>query len=98
MKFRKKPVVIEAVQLINTMASVQECMTFIGEFKGASCAKAVDAWHQYISDVLESKGIIIKTLEGEHIASWGDWIIKGVHGEFYPCKPDIFVKTYEPAE
>ena len=40
------------------------------------------------------KPIIIKTLEGEHIASLGDYIIKGVKGEFYPCKPDIFAETY----
>jgi hypothetical protein len=38
----------------------------------------------------------IKTLEGEYIVTEGDYIIKGVHGEFYPCKPDIFEKTYEP--
>lgn len=38
---------------------------------------------------------IIRTLEGDMIASAGDWIIKGVNGEVYPCKPDIFVKTYE---
>jgi hypothetical protein len=42
--------------------------------------------------------IQIKTLEGEMTASLGDWIIKGVNGEFYPCKPDIFEKTYEAAE
>jgi hypothetical protein len=40
-------------------------------------------------------GIIVPTLEGQHEAGWGDWIIKGVNGEFYPCKPDIFEKTYE---
>ncbi len=39
--------------------------------------------------------VIIKTLEGVHICSIGDYIIKGVNGEFYPCKPDIFHKTYE---
>lgn len=39
--------------------------------------------------------VIIKTLEGEVIASRGDWIIRGVNGEYYPCKPDIFEKTYE---
>lgn len=39
--------------------------------------------------------IIIETLEGEVIASKGDWIIRGVNGEYYPCKPDIFEKTYE---
>lgn len=42
-------------------------------------------------------GCIIATLEGDHLASYGDWIIKGVNGEFYPCKPDIFEKTYEAA-
>jgi len=40
-------------------------------------------------------GVIIKTLEGDHLGEYGDWIIKGVAGEFYPCKPDIFEKTYE---
>lgn len=42
--------------------------------------------------------IVIETLEGDITASLGDWIIKGVKGEFYPCKPDIFDATYEPAE
>jgi len=41
--------------------------------------------------------LIIHTLEGDHRAEVGDWIIKGVEGEFYPCKPDIFEKTYKPA-
>ncbi len=40
-------------------------------------------------------GIIIHTLEGDHLGEYGDWIIKGVAGEFYPCKPDIFLATYE---
>ena len=44
------------------------------------------------------RGCIIRTLEGNHLASYGDWIIKGVKGEFYPCKPDIFAATYEPAD
>ena len=42
-----------------------------------------------------ASGLMIHTLEGNHHASLGDWIIKGVNGEFYPCKPDIFEKTYE---
>ena len=42
--------------------------------------------------------IFIRTLEGEMTATQGDWIIKGVKGEFYPCKPDIFAATYEPAD
>lgn len=43
-------------------------------------------------------GIVVPTLEGEHQANWGDFIIEGVHGEHYPCKPDIFAKTYEAVE
>ncbi len=42
--------------------------------------------------------LIIPTLEGEHVASIGDYIIRGVKGEFYPCKPDVFEMTYEPVE
>lgn len=45
----------------------------------------------------DSEGIIIPTLEGNMLASPGDWIIQGIKGEFYPCKPDIFEATYEPA-
>jgi hypothetical protein len=47
--------------------------------------------------VTEDKGYDIRTLEGTMHASPGDWIIRGVKGEFYPCKPDIFEATYEPA-
>ena len=42
--------------------------------------------------------LVIDTLAGEHLVSWGDWIIRGVKGELYPCKNDIFEATYEPAE
>lgn len=77
-KFRKKPVVIEAVQW--TGSNGNEIVRFI---TGLPDAEAFDE--------------TIKTLEGEMHASVGDWIIKGVKGEFYPCKPDIFEATYEPA-
>lgn len=79
MIFRKKPVVIEAIQY--TGANVDEVLQF-----------AEDASWEY--DFGFNK-IVIETLEGEMIASVGDWVIKGVNGEFYPCKPDIFSKTYE---
>jgi hypothetical protein len=81
MKYRKKPVVIEAVQF-NGRNSAD-----IHEFCGDKVREPVG------KDYLE-----IKTLEGIHIASSGDYIIKGVNGEFYPCKPDIFEKTYEKVE
>ncbi len=43
-------------------------------------------------------GIIIHTLEGDHLGEYGDWIIKGIEGEFYPCKPNILEKTYDKVE
>lgn len=49
----------------------------------------------YIDHEKVKGGLIIRTLEGEHLANIGDYIIKGVQGEFYPCKPDIFEQTYE---
>lgn len=75
-KFRKKPVVIEAVQW----------------FKHGDHAMVK---HDPAPHVDRKYGWI-DTLEGGHIVSPGDWIIKGVKGEFYPCKPDIFEQTYEP--
>ena len=82
MRFRKKPVVIEAVQYGPHTAPSVELLTFLRETEWESA----------------EEGIIIPTLEGAHLARPGDWIIRGVNGEFYPCKPDIFEKTYEPAE
>lgn len=79
MKYRKKPVVIEAVQWDGDATTANQ---FIGE------RYAVD-WAYDGSD------LIIPTLEGNMRCGLGDWIIKGVKGEFYPCKPDIFEATYE---
>jgi len=55
-------------------------------------------WMGYQPVFTEDDGLAINTLEGTMKASVGDWIIKGVRGEFYPCKPDIFEATYEPVE
>jgi hypothetical protein len=85
MKFRKKPVVIEAVQYRGRKYR-DEIIAF-----GADCLP--ENWMDRTDETL-----FVKTLEGGHIANPGDWIIKGVKGEFYPCKPDIFAATYEPAE
>ena len=82
-KFRKKPVVIEAMQWDGSMQSQAEIVTW-------SDGK-VEGW--YDSDYFLS----VKTLEGDMKAIKGDWIIRGVKGEYYPCKPDIFAATYEPA-
>jgi hypothetical protein len=50
------------------------------------------------AELNEKESVTIATLEGDLLANVGDWIITGVHGERYPCKPDIFEKTYEPAD
>lgn len=94
-KFRKKPVVIEAVQLRWTHWN--EVCDFLGPIVSEeNPARSVDG----CSDTCGEQGpfieLTIPTLEGDHIARHGDWIIKGVQGEFYPCKPDIFEATYEP--
>lgn len=78
-KFRKKPVVIEAIQHVPETTPA-EFHAFLGTFDGVS---------------VDGKSFLIKTLEGDMRADPGDWIIKGVKGEFYPCKPDIFEATYE---
>ena len=78
-KYRKKPVVIEAIQWDGTSEALGEIVHWMNrEVKN-----------------LEDNKLGIETLEGTMEASVGDFIIKGVHGEFYPCKPDIFEKTYE---
>jgi hypothetical protein len=82
MKFRKKPVVIEAVQWTGTVSD--ELLALFGYTPIMSKSSDPDA-------------IYVGTLEGEMRASPGDWIIKGIKGELYPCKPDIFAATYEPA-
>lgn len=82
--WRKKPVVIEARQY--TRESREEIIAWC------------DAGHLGMDDdgaPYELKHLLIHTLEGDHRAALGDWIIKGVKGEFYPCKPDIFEATYE---
>lgn len=92
MKFRKKPVVIEAQQFVTNNESGP----------GAPNMDAIVLWmNQGRQEMLawhNGTSIFIQTLEGTHRADCKDWIIQGVNGEFYPCKPDIFEKTYESAE
>ena len=82
MKFRKKPVVIDAVQWTGT--NFDEIYGFT---KGSKRVVFISA--------VNENDLIVVTLEGDMTANVGDWIIKGVKGEVYPCKPDIFEKTYE---
>ena len=94
MKYRKKPVIIEAVQW--TGNNTREMWDFLTEKTTDYIQTSGDNF--YINHDLVTGGLVIKTLEGEHLASLNDFIIKGVKGEFYPCKPDIFEATYETAE
>jgi len=101
-KFRKKPVVIEAFQ-----------MTFERRWDNSEWPEWLNkAWQQGAgengmwidSDAPVAEGresadeLVLGTLEGVHRITWGDWIIQGVKGELYPCKPDIFDATYDPVE
>ena len=87
-KYRKKPVVIEALQW--TGENVDEMEKFLG----CRLADEVDGVG-YLIEYKQQLELMIRTLEGHHRANLGDFIIKGVKGESYPCKPDIFRATYE---
>lgn len=94
MRYRKKPVVINAMQFDGSMESadaVGAWMMRCGEAP-ATVQSARNADGAFCNQEL-----VIATLEGDHIASPGDFVIRGVKGEFYPCKPDIFLLTYDPA-
>ncbi len=90
-KYVKKPVVIEAVQW--TGKNYDECMNFMESYCGNKLA-----YEDYEEQCIETGEILINTPEGRLTASKNDWIIKGVKGEFYPCKPDIFDLTYNKYE
>ena len=95
MKFKKKPVIINAVQWDGK--DHRKAFNFL-EGVDEACAIEPTGKNFYIDHSKVDGGLIIKTLEGEHLANIGDWIIKGVQGEFYPCKPEIFEQTYDPVE
>jgi hypothetical protein len=85
-KFRKKPVEIEARQFITNNDDgtvLDELVLWINSNGGSSDH--------------DNTNLYINTLEGKMTADCGDWIIKGVKGEYYPCKPDIFILTYDPS-
>lgn len=89
-KFIKKPVVIEAIQFTTNNEPNDVEMTRIVDWINAESDMKISSHN--------GTSIFINTLEGEMRAECGDWIIKGVKGEFYPCKPDIFKKIYDIVE
>lgn len=82
MKYRKKPVIIEAIQFNGKNGA---------ELNKWSSGKVTHTPDHYVDQL-----VFVDTLDGQHTGNIGDFIIKGVKGEFYPCKPDIFEMTYEP--
>jgi hypothetical protein len=94
-KYRKKPVVIEAIQWVGV--NLVECIRFMNQSINLNDRMESDKFDDY-REIVRKKGLQIYTLEGTMTASEGDYIIKGVNGEFYPCKPDVFKKTYEFVE
>lgn len=94
-KFRKRPVVIEAVQVSGMLDVVP--VTGWPEWLQAAWAREEVAFKREIG-TRKPVGFRIRTPEGEMTADYSDWVIRGVAGELYPCKPDIFAATYEPVE
>lgn len=91
-KYRKKPVVVEAIQW--TGSNLEEIRNFVG-------SDLIEEWVEFF-DIKRTLNkmlvdIAIDTLEGTMRVDYGDYIIKDVHGDFYPCRPDIFEQTYEEA-
>jgi hypothetical protein len=92
-KYRKKPVVIEAFQ-------------YDGDLKGSDGNYYIPEWAKtaledgvmFFESTSEPMQLFIKTLEGKMLVSVGDYVIQGVQGELYPCKPDIFEMTYDEVE
>lgn len=91
--FKKLPVVIEAREL--TADNQQDIISWIFDYEGE--VEILSPFLKREGGYTDDYAFQIKTLEGWHWAKYGDFIIKGVQGEFYPCKPDIFVETYEEA-
>lgn len=80
-KYRKKPIVVEAIQYIEDTHTLH----LLADFMGTVETKVVEGVTK----------LVVKTLEGEITANQGDYIIKGIKGEFYPCREDIFEETYD---
>jgi hypothetical protein len=98
--FRKKPVMIEAVQFLRVIFFEQgrHSIEFDTEETLPKWLRDAMMDGNIVPDIAEGGGLIVKTFEGRTCATPGDWIIRGEEGELYPCKPSIFAKTYDPVD
>lgn len=87
----KKPVQILALKVEHNEKSIKAALTFLGENYSAEFEEEI------INSLMELKGISIATLEGTLLCSWGDYLVRGTQGEFYPVKPNIFEEIYDEA-
>ncbi len=101
-RFRKKPVVIEAFQMtLERRWNNEEWPTWLNQAwnrEPGENAVWIDPGAETVMGRQTPAELLCGTLEGVHRIDWGDWIIKGIKGELYPCKPDIFEATYEPVQ
>jgi hypothetical protein len=97
-KFRKKPVVIEAFQMTRERRSDNsDWPEWLNRAWNKQPADEGAVFPKGYPDSDGTDELCIFTMEGIHLVTFGDWIIQGVKGELYPCKPEIFAATYEPA-
>jgi hypothetical protein len=87
-QYRKRPLIIEAAQWNGETLDGQHARTVLGDEYYYGCCNEDGMLFD----------LMVKTLEGVMTCEVGDWLIKGIKGEFYPCKPDIFAETYEAVE
>jgi hypothetical protein len=98
--YRKKPVIIKAFQMTEEIRKNEELWPdwFREVWENERGMNGCLIYPEEHPSKNEYSRLMIKTLEGTHLVSWGDFIIKGIKGEIYPCKPDIFRESYEPVD
>ena len=96
-RFVKRPVAVEAARLTEDPAQRRAVYRWVEEHVGSFCPASPGTATSGVAIDPGTDHVLIATLEGVMVAQPGDWIIRGIKGEFYPCKPEIFTATYEPA-
>lgn len=104
-RYRKKPIEIDAFQYDGDPQAVQAWIGEVEEQRGTASGRAIAQYHAYLpghecdcridGSSVGSSHVAIRTLEGDLVAPFGWWLIRGIKGEYYPCRPDIFAATYD---